>query len=243
GWRAIYGALAAGATALLIIASLGLGESAPRGEPGALTVRSALESYLRVLRHPVSLGYVLVIALNFGCLFAYVSASSLVLIGLLGVSQRTYGLLFAVTALGLMVGSFTNARLSHRGVAHSRLITWGLSAIVSTAVLLVVLTLAGALRVWVLVPLVVVGFIGHGIVRPNAAQGALEPMASIAGVASAVLSGAQMLTGALASALVAALFDGKSAIAMTGMMAACAVTSTLVYAGVVRPAERRLGAH
>jgi DHA1 family bicyclomycin/chloramphenicol resistance-like MFS transporter len=242
GWRAIYGALAIGGTVLFTIASLGLAESAPRGEPGALTVRGAIESYLRVVRHPVSMGYVAVIALNFACLFAYVSASSLVLIGLLGVSQRVYGLMFAATSAGLMVGAFTNARLSARGVAHSRLIAWGLTAIVGTALILAAVTLAGALGVWVLVPLVVLGFIGHGIVRPNAAQGALEPMASIAGVASAVLSGTQMLTGALASALVAALFDGRSAIAMTGMMALCSTASALVYVGVVRPAERRLHA-
>jgi MFS transporter, DHA1 family, multidrug resistance protein len=240
GWRAIYGALAIGATLLLLIASVGLVESAPRGEPGALTVRGVLENYLRVVRHPVSFGFVLVIALNFACLFAYVSASSLVLIGLLGLSQRTYGLLFASTSAGLMVGAFANARLSHRGVAHSRLIAWGLGAIVGTALVLVVLTLVGALRVYTLVPLVIVGFVGQGIVRPNAAQGALEPMASIAGVASAVLSGTQMLAGAAASAVVAALFDGRSAIAMTGMMAACAVASAIVYVAVVRPAERRL---
>jgi MFS transporter, DHA1 family, multidrug resistance protein len=240
GWRAIYGALAIGGTLLFTIASLGLGESAPRGEPGALTVRGTLESYLRVVRHPVSMGNVAVIALNFACLFAYVSASSLVLIGLLGVSQRTYGLMFAATSGGLMVGAFTNARLSARGVAHSRLIAWGLGAIVGTALILVVLTLIGALRTWLLVGLVIIGFIGHGIVRPNAAQGALEPMASIAGVASAVLSGTQMLTGALASAVVAALFDGRSAIAMTGMMAVCSTASALVYFGIVRPAERRL---
>jgi DHA1 family bicyclomycin/chloramphenicol resistance-like MFS transporter len=85
--------------------------------------------------------------------------------------------------------------------------------------------------------------VGQGIIRPNAAQGALEPMASIAGVASAVLSGTQMLTGALASAIVAALFNGRDAIAMTGMMALCAVGSLIVYAFLVRPAERRLGAH
>ena len=239
GWRAIYGAIAIGATSLFALAWFGLGESAPRGEPGALTVRSALDSYLRVLRHPVSLGFVLVISLNFGCLFAYISASSLVLIGLLGVSQRTYGVLFAVTAGGLMAGALTNARLSQRGVAHSRLIAWGLGAIVGTSLVLLALTFLDALRVWTIIPLVVIGFVGQGIVRPNAALGALEPMSSIAGVASAVLSGTQMLTGALASALVAALFDGRSAVAMTGTMAACAAASAMVYAFVVRPAERR----
>ncbi|HEV7994573.1 MAG TPA: multidrug effflux MFS transporter [Gemmatimonadaceae bacterium] len=240
GWRAIYAALAIGGIVLFTIAYLVLVESGRRGAPGALTVRGVVDSYVRVLRHPVALGYVLVIALNFGSLFAYVSGSSLVLIGLLGVSRRTYGILFAATSLGLMAGALTSARLSARGVSQGRLIRWGLAVIVGSSLVLLVLTLAGWLRAPTLVGLVIVGFVGQGIVRPNASQGALEPMSSIAGVASAVMSGTQMLTGALASALVAALFDGRSAIAVTGMMALCASLSAVVYARVVRPAERRL---
>jgi DHA1 family bicyclomycin/chloramphenicol resistance-like MFS transporter len=240
GWRAIYAALAIGATVLLIVAWLGLVERGRRGAPGQLTARAVVDNYVRVLRHPVAFGYVLVIALNFGSLFAYVSGSSLVLIGLLGVSRRTYGFLFAATSLGLMAGALVSARLSARGVSQGRLIRSGLAVIVSSSVALLALTLAGALRAPTLVGLVIVGFVGQGIVRPNAAQGALEPMSSIAGVASAVMSGTQMLTGALASALVAALFDGRSAIAVTGMMALSAVMSAMVYGWVVRPAERRL---
>lgn len=239
GWRAIYGVLAVGGMVLFIVAALRLGESAPPRPNVTRTVRSAVGSYFTVFRHPVTLGYVIVIALNFGCLFAYVSGSSLVLIGLLGVSRRAYGLLFASTSFGLMIGAFTSARFSRRGVSHARLIAWGLGGIVVTAVLLVTLTLLGWLPVWVLVPVALVGFIGHGIVRPNATQGALEPMATIAGVASAVITAVQMLTGALASSLVAAMFNGRTALAVTGTMAVCATGSALVYAVVVRPAERR----
>ena len=166
------------------------------------------------------------------------SGSSLVLIGQLSVSRRTYGLLFAMTSLGLMIGALTSARLSRRGVSHARLIAWGLAAIVATSLLLVAFTLLGWLNAWSLVSLAVIGFIGQGIVRPNATQGALEPMASIAGVASAVMSGVQMLTGAAASASVAALIDARSARAMTGIMALCATAAALVYVFVVRPAER-----
>jgi DHA1 family bicyclomycin/chloramphenicol resistance-like MFS transporter len=154
-----------------------------------------------------------------------------------------YGALFASTSAGLMIGALTSARLSRRGISHSRLIAWGLSAIVVTSLVLLVLTLAGWLRVWILVPVAVVGFIGQGIVRPNAVQGALEPLAAIAGVASAVMSGAQMLTGALASAVVAALFDGRSALAVTGTMALCACGAAIVYGTVVRRAERGLASH
>jgi DHA1 family bicyclomycin/chloramphenicol resistance-like MFS transporter len=239
GWRAIYGALAVGGIVLFTIVALRLEESAPRRVGATLTMRNTLGSYARMLGHPVSLGYALVVALNFGCLFAYVSGSSLVLIGLLGVTRHAYGFLFACTALGLAAGAFTSARLSRRGVPHAYLIVVGLTAIVTTALLLVGLTWAGWLRVSLLVPLAVIGFVGQGIVRPNAAQGALEPMAEIAGVASAVLSGVQMLIGALASAVVAALFDGRSALAMTGTMAVCSVAAAAVYASLVRRAERR----
>jgi DHA1 family bicyclomycin/chloramphenicol resistance-like MFS transporter len=242
GWRAIYAALAVGGTLLFIVVALRLGESITRHPDATLTVRSTLRSYARVLGHPVSLGYALVVALNFGCLFAYVSGSSLVLIGLLGVSRTVYGALFACTALGLMAGALISASLSRRGVSHARLIGGGLVAIVVTALVLVVLARVGWLRAWSLVTFAVIGFIGQGVVRPNAVQGALEPVPAVAGVASAVLSGVQMLTGALASAAVATLYDGRSAIAMTGTMAVCAVASAVLYVGMVRPVERREGA-
>jgi MFS transporter, DHA1 family, multidrug resistance protein len=48
-----------------------------------------------------------------------------------------------------------------------------------------------------------------------------------------------MLVGGLSSAIVAAWFDGRSAISVTAMMAITALASASVYAVVVRPAERR----
>ena len=240
GWRAIYGLLAVGGTVLTAVAALALGESAPPSAGPVLTDRDVAFSYARVLRHPVSVGYALVVALSFGSLFAYVSGSSLVLIGLLGVSPRVYGVCFASTAIGFTMGAFINTRLLRRGLPHTRIVGTGLGAATAVALVLVVLTLAGLLRAWVLVPLVVVGNVGLGAARPNTAQGALEPMPDIAGVASAVLSALQMLTGAIASAATAALFDGRSAIAVTGTMAAFAVCALAVYGYVVRPAERQL---
>lgn len=242
GWRAIYGALAAGGMVLFGVAALRLGESLPPTPHERFEVRRALAGYGRVLRHRVSLGYAGVIALNFGSLFAYVSGSSLVLIGILGVSRRVYGLLFAATSFGLVIGALTNARLSRRGISHARLIAWGLGTIVATSVLLLVLTLAGVLTVWILVSLAVIGFVGQGMVRPNAVQGALEPVPELAGLASAVVSALQMVLGALSSAIVAAWFDGHSALPVTAVMAFTALASAGVYGLVVRPAERRLGA-
>ncbi len=236
GWRLIYGVLAAGGIALLGTVALRLDESLPRRMAPASD--SLARRYARVLRNPVSVGYVLVGALNFGALFAYISGSSLVLIDVLRVSRRTYGALFACTALGLVVGAWVSARLTRRGVAAERLVVVGLAAVAASAVAILTTTVAGVLSVGLLVPLAAIGTVGQGIVRPHTAQGALEPLPEIAGVASAVLSGAQMLTGALASAIVAALFDAHSSLALAAPMAACALAAVAVYVAVVRLAER-----
>jgi DHA1 family bicyclomycin/chloramphenicol resistance-like MFS transporter len=238
GWRAIYGALAGGGVVLLALVALYVRESVPSSR-SRLTMKGTLASYARVVRHPVSMGYALVVALCFGCLFAYVSGSSLVLIGLMGVTPRLYGALFASTSLGLVAGSLSNARLNRRGVSHTRLILVGLVTIATLAVVLLVLAATRLLNATELVSLIVVSHVGHAIVRANAAQGALEPMPEIAGVASAVLTGLQMIVGAVASAIAASLFDGHSAVAMTGTMSVCAFGALAVYLFVVRPAERR----
>ena len=240
GWRAIYGVLAAGGMVLLIVAAVQLRETAPMTER-VFSVRRTLTNYARVVRHPVSFGNALVVALSFGSLFAFVSGSSLVLIGVLGASQRLYGLLFAVTSLGLVTGAFTSARLTRRGVSHARLIGAGVTTTAAITLILLALAATTLLRVSTFIPLVVLANIATGITRPNAAQGALEPMPEIVGVASAFLSGLQMLVGAVASALAASLFDGRTAMAMTGTMAACSVSAALVYVLVVRRAERAAG--
>lgn len=239
GWRGIYASLAAGGTLLLTLAVLRLPETARHRARTPLTVRTTAANYVRVLRHPLSAGNALVVALTFSCLFAWVSGSSLVLIGLLGASARTYGLMFAVTSLGLMAGSLTNARLTRRGLPHARLMSVGLAVVTGTALVLLALAATRTLTTASFIPLLVAGNVAHGVVRPNAAQGALEPMPDIVGVASALLSSMQMLIAAGVSALAASLYDGRTAIAMTGTMSACALAAVLVYAAVVRPAERR----
>ncbi|MBC7971457.1 MAG: hypothetical protein H7Z11_15280 [Verrucomicrobia bacterium] len=49
-----------------------------------------------------------------------------------------------------------------------------------------------------------------------------------------------LLGGTLASALVAFLYDGQTAIAMTGVMTLFALAAIAAYATIVRPAEKQI---
>ncbi len=238
-WRAIYATLAAGGLVLLLAAGLGLEESARLKAGNTLSTRGLARDYGRVLGHRLSIGYSLIGALSFGCAFAYISGSSLVLMEVLGVSPTAYGYCFALTALATMAGALANGRLSTRGVAAGTLIRVGMSLCLAAAALLVLISLGGLARVATLMPLFCVCHFSIGLIGPNATHGALQPMADIAGVASALLNALRMLGGAAASALVAFFFDGRSAISVTGVMAAFALASLLVYVLLVRPEERR----
>ena len=238
-WRAIYAALAAGGVVLFALAMRLLPDNTASVSTTALTLGGTLRNYARVITHPVSFGYAVVVALCFGCLFAYVSGSSLVLIGLMHVEPGVYGALFAATSLGLVAGSFLNARLNRRGVSHSLLIRVGLGTIVAGSLVLAVLSRTTLLSPTIVVTLIVISHVGHAVVRANSVQGALEPMPEIAGVASAVITGLQMVVGAGASATAALLFDGRTAIAMTGTMLICSTGALAVYWFVVRPAIER----
>lgn len=90
-------------------------------------------------------------------------------------------------------------------------------------------------------PLLVLNTFCFGLIAPNAKHGALQPLPEVAGVAAAVLGFTQMLLGGtLASALVAFLYDGRTATAMTSVMTLFALASFAAYANIVRPAQKRI---
>ncbi|WP_042342299.1 multidrug effflux MFS transporter [Calothrix sp. PCC 7507] len=239
-WRAIYGVLALAGFLLLLTVAFGLSESLAHPDLTALQPHRLFKNYTRILSNPICLGYALVNALNFGCMFAYVAGSPLVMLQVFGVSTTTYGWLFASTAFGIMVGSFLNGRLSLRGVLPSRLLIVGLVTATISAVALVIVSVSGIAQVSTLMPLLILNTFCRGIISPNAMHGAIQPVPESAGVAAAVVGFLQMLGGAVASGLVAFLYDGKTAIAMSSLMAIFAIASLAAYTVLARPAEHRL---
>jgi DHA1 family bicyclomycin/chloramphenicol resistance-like MFS transporter len=97
GWRLVHAVLAGIGLLLLLTISLGFTESA-RLDPANRLVPSVItRNYLRVVMHPLCLGYIFVNAAAFGALFAYVSGSSLFFINVIGLRPGRYGLVFAAT--------------------------------------------------------------------------------------------------------------------------------------------------
>jgi len=238
-WRAIQAVLAGTSLLLLLVVSIGLAESARLDPANRLAPIVVLRNYLRVLRHPVCAAYILVNAAGFGCLFAYVSGSSLVLIDVMGLRPQQYALLFGATSFAILAGAFVNGRLAAMDIAPDYPLIIGLSLATVSAMSLLGLTLVVWTPLSLLISLLVLANFGFGLTAPNAMQAVMQPLPKIAGAASAMMGVVQMTTAAVVSGLVTVLFDSRSALSMTAPMALCSLIALAGHLLFARPAERK----
>jgi len=238
GWRTVFFFLAIGGTLLAIVITLSFEESIQFRNKRALILTTLVANYWRVLSHRICRGYALVGGLSFGDMFAYVSGSAFVFIEVFKVDSHVYGGLFAVNAFCLAMGAFTSGRLATRGISGRRLIITGLIiGLISSALLLVfaggrIMTLASTM------PLLMLNTFAIGLLSPNVVHGIMEPLPEIAGVASSVFGGIRMMTGAVASELVAILYRGTP-MAMSETMTLFAAASMVAGCLLFLPAWRQ----
>ena len=223
GWRPIFTAMMAGGMALLLVVVFGVDETRP-----SLDDRPQLafhRAYLAVLSDGRFAALVVINALSYGALFAYIAGSALVLMGTFQLSAQGYAAFFACMPAALTVGAWTSGRCAKAGVGSATLLWVGLGLAALTATAMSILAANGSMALWLLVPLLLVNMFCRGLVSPNAQHLALEPMRHHAGTAAGVLGVVQMLVGALASLIVAVLVVRIGPLGMTGTMAGLAVLS------------------
>jgi DHA1 family bicyclomycin/chloramphenicol resistance-like MFS transporter len=229
GWRAVFWVLAAAGALFTILMVLGVRETNVRRDPTALHPGQMGRNLAVLLGDRSYLGYVLVNALMFGGQFAFISGSSFVLIGVLGVSPSVFGLCFGAVALGIMTGTFLSGRFGGR-LGLDRTIRAGTTLGAGAGLVLAALAWSGVLTVAAVIAPMYVFAVGLGLTLPNGMAGAIGPFPHMAGLAAAVAGFLQMTGSALYSMAVGHFFDGTArpmatAIALAGCMAAIAFRS------------------
>ena len=239
-WRLIYATQAAIGFVLLFAVLSGFTESARIDPANRFKPSVVVRSYLRVLTHPVSFGYILVGAAGGATVFAYVTGSSLFFVGIVGLRPDQYALIFSACSAAVMSGAFLDGRLGRWGISPARVLMAGLTLLSSAAVLLLVMTLAGWMPPFLVASLLIAVALAFGLSMPNVMNATMQPLPEIAGAVGAAAGSIQMTSGAISSGLVAVLYDGRSALSMTSVMAVCSLLALALYLLVARRAERRL---
>ena len=230
GWRSIYGAQAAFGAVLLLAGVFRFKETLPPARRRRLDRVQLVETYRIVLADRGFRDFSLVYALEFGCVFAFVSGSPAVLMQRFGLSARSFAALFALVTCCALAGSLASARLSTRQVSSDAILSRGLVAMCAAASLAMLLALADRASPEVLLPLVAIVVFCFELTVPSANHQALLGMRHVAGAASGVMRSLQMAAGAAASAIVAALERfGHPALTMTLTMMLFGVAAIAIY--------------
>ncbi len=232
-WRGIFIALAGLSACVLLACLRSLPESLPRDRREAGGLRASGAAYAGLLADRRFVSFVLMNALVFASMFAYISGSPFVLENIHGLSPQQYSVVFAVNAFGLVAAAQVSGRLVRR-VDAGLLLGIGVvgSAAGSLGLLFSVIVGTG---LWPVLAAFFVVVTSVGLVLPNAAALALEDHGAHAGTAAALLGCAQFLLGGLAAPLVGILGD-DSALPMAAVMAALGILAAVTLVALKGPA-------
>jgi DHA1 family bicyclomycin/chloramphenicol resistance-like MFS transporter len=223
GWKYIFIVLTIIAAIILIAVHFALPESKRPDKELSLLPGPIIIGFFRVFREPQFYTYALTGAIASAGLYAYIAGSPYVFMELYKVSEKQYGWIFALIAMGLIGASQLNSVLL-RTYKSEQIIRIALLCQSITGILLLIGTLLGWMELFSTIFFIFLFLCCQGLTFPNSSALSLAPFSRNAGTASALMGGIQMSIGALTSGTVSFL-SNHTAIPMTGVMAACALLS------------------
>jgi MFS transporter, DHA1 family, multidrug resistance protein len=184
-------------------------------------------NFAGIIKHPQFYTYALTAAVSAAGMYAYIGGSPSVFMDIFHVSEKQYGWIFALVAMGLIGASQINSVLL-KNYTSEQIIKAALACQSVIGLVLAVITIAGWGDLFVTIFLIFLFLCCQGFTFPNSSALSLAPFGHNAGSASALLGSIQMSIGACTSALVSFL-QNNTALPMTGVMACCAVGAFSVY--------------
>jgi len=226
GWEYIFIVLTIIAAFILTAVHFALPEGRPPDEQMSLRPGPIISGFLNVLKEPQFYTYAFTGAIASAGLYAYIAGSPAVFMEQFRVSERQYGWIFAVLALGLIACSQLNSLLL-KTYKSQQIIRVALICQSLIAVALFAGSILGWLGLFGTLTLCFLFLCCQGCVFPNSSALSLALFGRNAGTASALMGGIQMSIGAFASAIVSVL-NNHTALPMTGVMACCPVAALLI---------------
>lgn len=236
-WRIVFGAQAAFAAAIVVILLIDFHESLPLARRQPLHPAQVIRNYARLMTNRTFVGYSLIYALTFACMFSFVSSSPLILMQRMGVARSAYTLIFAMIAAGTILGSFSSALLSRRQRPLHGIVSLGLTLMVIASFCAATLQLADFHRPIAIVVPAYLALFGFGLTGPAITLEALAPVPHLAGSGSGAQRSILMIFGSGTSGFLAAYCARNlvhAEVAVTLTMAATGLAALILYVWLLR---------
>ena len=228
GWRGSIGIMAMGGLLVAVMSYLFIDESR-RGDPVLFRPAPLINAYLALLKTSGVMFYGLTSGLAVGMFFAMGGAMPYAF-DRMGIGPLEYGLFFALTSIGYILGNFINGLLVGQvGAARMTYLGSLLTALVPMLMLAGDLT---SLLTPLLLSFLCFSFgVCNGLVIANAMICSMRAAGRNSGAGTGLLGAMQMLFGGIAGSAIIAL-DGADYFSVTAtgllIMALCAVVSSFL---------------
>jgi DHA1 family bicyclomycin/chloramphenicol resistance-like MFS transporter len=206
GWRAPFLATAVAGLLIMYGVRTSLSETHTPTEKRHI-LHQLWQSARTFLSHSQSVFGVLVIMVTIVGVMALISGSSALVIEQYGFPVRNFGFIFALTGVGILIGSSVNRRMLQRVDAIHMI---GVGAVIAglAGAQLLFMAWLGHAGFWWLWGNACLFMCATGFLFPNATALALDPVPEIAGVASSIMGTIQTLSGAASAVISSALYTG-----------------------------------
>ncbi|WP_422661380.1 Bcr/CflA family multidrug efflux MFS transporter [Paenibacillus sp. EC2-1] len=207
-WRGVFIVLTVIGVLMLLAVLFWLPETLGVDKRSKGGIMNTLSTFGDLLRDRTFIGLALCQGFVSAGMFAYISGSPFVLQDIFGVSPQTFGLIFAVNGIGIIIAGQITGRLAGR-VSERNLFVSGIALATIGGSTLLIAVVSGAGLILILPTLfIVVSCVG--IVGTAGASMALQNYGHAAGSASALLGLLSYILGALVMPLVGIMGSGTA---------------------------------
>jgi DHA1 family bicyclomycin/chloramphenicol resistance-like MFS transporter len=226
GWESVFLVLGAISLVVLLAVVFLMPESKQPDPTFSLKMTDILSSFRTVMKERQFYMYTLSGSIAAAGLFAYLAGSPFVLLKLHGVSEKGYGIIFAIIASGLITASQLNNVLLKK-YTSVQIVKFTLILQTIFGLCLFIGSVFDVLGLYGLITFIFLFLSCQGFNFPNSSALSMEPFEKEAGSASALMGAIQMGFGAAAAAIVGML-NAKTALPMTGVMAVCSLWALVI---------------
>lgn len=220
GWHSIFVILSALALMNLILVMTMLPSGAAPDTALSLKPKSITRKFWNVFITPQFYTYTFAGSFAASGLYVYIAGSPHIFMELYEVSEKQYGWIFGIIAMGLITASQLNTLLL-RKYRSEQIVKVALTFQVVVGIIFFCAALFGLLELYSTIILAFLFLSTQGFAFPNTSALALAPFGKSAGTASALMGALQLGIGAVMTAVVS-LMSNESPFPMTLMMLICA---------------------
>lgn len=227
GWRSTFVATLIVALAIMAVVVTILPETIRQRSPEKLSFLAIFRGFRVLLQNPAYRVYVSLTSLAYAGLFAFISGSSFVLIGIYGLTPPVYGLSFGCMVLGYILGTILAQRLvGSRGL--DGVIALGVICLAAGGLAMLVCVASGFGGPFgVILPMALYAC-GVGLTMPQSQAAAMMPFPDRAGAASSLTGLCQMLLSGCVGLLVGYLLKA-SALPLPLVLSAIGVATLVLF--------------